>query len=459
MFLRSFKFRITLVFTAIFISCSAVLFVTAYLVTGTSLANEERALLRSRLLEFWAVYQTGRVDLVRTELTLERVYRDERAFSLRITDPFNGTTFIYPPPNLKSNPYASLETLPLLNEGEVVTLRNAQNGLELVVSALRLPDGNLLEIGISNTERVRTLARFRDTYLLVLLPLIILSVLGGVFFSSRFISPVRKMVAGIREITATGDIHKRVPPGDPRRSGEELAELADHFNGLLAQIEGLVTDMRETIDNVAHDIRTPLTRLRAAADGALASGSRAELKESLSLCVSESEHVLSLLTTLLELSRAEAGVLSLDKRPVDLSALIVDFAELYSYPAQEKNVTLTAVPSGPVTAPADLNRLRQVLSNLIENALRHSPPGAAVTLAAFDDGDQAAVSVTDQGDGIPPEDRDRIWKRFYRGLNAAAPGFGLGLSMAKAVVEAHGGTIDAGNAPGKGTVFTFRLPR
>ncbi|MBN2351075.1 MAG: HAMP domain-containing histidine kinase [Spirochaetales bacterium] len=465
--LRSFKSRITIAFTLIFLACSIAIFFAAYLITSQSLENEERALLRSRLLEFWAEYQNGSVGLLRAELTLERIYSYDRPFTLRIADPLNFTLFIYPPPGRVDFPYASLETLPPLRDGDVTSLRNPANGLELTVAALRLPDNNMLEIGISNTEKLHTLARFRNIFLLILVPLGVVSVLGGLFFSSRFLSPVKKMVAGIKEIMATGDIRTRVSlpgpagaDGGEDGTGDELGELVRLFNGLLSQIETLVGNMRGTLDSVAHDVRTPLTRLTSAAENALAAGDEAAFRDALAVCLSEAGQVLSLLTSLLEISRAQSGIMSLDKEPVDLAALIRDMADLYSYPAGEKRIEIAAAVDGPILVPADSNRLRQVLSNLIENALRHSPADSSIGLSAREDEATAEVTVADSGDGIPPEDLKHIWERFYRGRNSAGTrGFGLGLSLARAIVEAHGGEIRAESEPGRGARFTFRLPK
>ncbi len=462
--LGSFKSRITIAFTLIFLACSIALFFTAYLITSQSAENEEKAILRSRLLEFWAMYQTGSVDLVSAELSLQRVYSDERAFSLRVTDPFNRTIFIYPPPGQKNYPFPSLENLRPLQDGETTTLRNPATGLEFSVAALLLPDNNMLVVGVSDTQKLKTLARFRDVFLLILIPLGVVSVLGGLFFSSRFLAPVKKMVTGIRKIMATGDIRTRVPlpgpAGGDGGKGDELGELVRLFNGLLDQIETLVGNMRDTLDSVAHDVRTPLTRLTAAAENALAAGDEAALRDALSVSLSEAGQVLNLLTALLEISRAQSGIMALDRKPVDLETLLRDMADLYSYPAGDKRIEIAAAVDGPLVVPADSNRLRQVISNLIENALRHSPAGSSIALSARDEGAAAAVSVADSGEGIESEDLGRIWERFYRGRNSAGTrGFGLGLSLARAIVEAHGGTICAESEPGRGTKFTFRLPK
>jgi signal transduction histidine kinase len=460
MFLKSFKTRITLLFTVIFLLCSTGLYFTAYVIISSSELGEERALLRSRLLEFWAVYETGNVDLVKKEVTLERMYKDERVYVLRIADRYNNTRLLYVPPGLTDFQFNSLEQAPVPNEGDLISLKNSMGGQELEIAALFLPDGNILEIGISNSQRIKTLLQFRNAFLLILLPLVAMSVLGGLFFASRFLTPVKKLVVATREIIETGSFGKRIPE---HRTRDELGELITLFNTMLAKIETLVTGMRETLDTVAHDIRTPLTRLRGMAETALAAtdssrGGQCEMADALRASIAESEHVLAMLTMLLDISRAEAGIIALDKKETDLSLLLEDLIELYAYPASEKGITIQNRISAPLVVVLDVNRMRQAVSNLLENALKYTEHGQVIEFTAYADNDSAVIKVGDSGPGIAHEDLPLIWKRFYRSKDAPGPGFGLGLSVAKAIVEAHGGQISAESEPAKGAVFTIRLP-
>ena len=457
MSLKSLNFRFTALFAGIIIVGSLLFSLITYAFLANSLRRDDYAEIRSRLLEFWAIYQTGRIELVRKELTLERMIIEERIYMLRVTGQRNNTLYLYVPTHWTGYNLGRLEALSYIREGEIIRLSSQNDRSELEISSLKLPDGNILQIGISTKRRQEVLQRFRRTFILVFLPLSGLSLLGGFLFSSRSLIPIRHLVEVTRGIVDTGKMNARVLT---RGSGDELDELVELFNRMPAKIDLLITGMRQSLDNVAHDLRTPMTHLRGTAE--LALQGRDEIgayQEALATCMEESERILAMLSTLMDISEAESGVMKLDRKTIDLSSIIDDMVELYSYSAEEKNITFAWEPGESIAISVDLNRIRQVIANLLDNAVKYTQPGGMVTVTARRQNGEAVMTIQDTGSGIPQKDLPHIWDRLYRGdQSRSQPGLGLGLGLVRAIVQAHGGHVEVQSKPGEGSRFSLHLP-
>ncbi|MBI3674150.1 MAG: HAMP domain-containing histidine kinase, partial [Rhizobiales bacterium] len=321
---------------------------------------------------------------------------------------------------------------------------------------LRLPDGSILQVGKSTDERDEILALFGWILAGVAIPVVVIGIASGAFLAVRALRPIRELIETVRAIDS-GAMTARVPV---RRTGDELDSLAQLFNGMLNRIAVLIEGMRGALDTVAHELRTPIARMRGAAEIALQSDRGTDIaREALSDCIEESDRILRLLDGLMDLSEAEAGTLVLKREPVDIVALVEEAIDLYRYVSEEKAISVALEAPDRVWVTADRGRLRQVMANLLDNATKYTPRGGRIDLKVSREKSTVAIAIADTGIGMTPQDLSRIWDRLYRGDRGRAQrGMGLGLSLVKAIVEAHGGQVVAASAPDSGSVFRITLP-
>jgi signal transduction histidine kinase len=286
---------------------------------------------------------------------------------------------------------------------------------------------------------------------------VVLGLFGGFLLTRRALRPVQQLAATARHVIASGDLALRVVEPGTR---DELDELSHLFNGVLAHNQKLVKGMRDVLENVAHDIRTPLTRLRTGAEVALRDPADPQrTREALADTLEESDHVLAMLNTLMDISGAETGVIRLAREMVDISDLARAAVDLYQEVAEEKGLRVLTHLAVGTSATVDRIRLGQVIANLVDNAIKYTPAGGTVEITTEGTPPLVKLMVKDSGMGISAEDLPRIWQRFYRAdRSRSQPGLGLGLSLVKAIVEAHGGQVEAQSTLGVGSTFTVTLP-
>jgi signal transduction histidine kinase len=448
-----------LLYTVFLAISFAALFTTTYQLVSHIIQTRDQDVIKAKTEQFNALFHQAGLPAIANYFS-QQIEPDESVF-VRIVDRNNRIRFItasHPLWNLLDQKMKQEEP-PQPNESRWDELEREEAEGSWIVGTIPLNTDYFLQVGRNNTQSKLVLSHFRRTGLRILLPALLLSLFGGWLAARSALSPVRALIQTIHHILETGDRTRRVPAQAQRG---ELGALSILFNRVLDQNEMLVQGSKQTLDNVAHDLRTPMTHLRNSAEHALqmAEPDVYVQREALADCMEESELILQMLNTLMDLAEANVGGMNLQPEFLALRELADETFELYSIVAEERGITLRNNVPTYLVVEADHIRLRQCLGNLIDNALKYSQEGGEVLLSGTSDDAHVTVSVRDQGAGISEENIGWIWDRLYRGeTSRATPGLGLGLSIVRAIVKAHGGTIDVQSRLGEGSTFTLRLPR
>ena len=293
---------------------------------------------------------------------------------------------------------------------------------------------------------------------------VLLAIIFGLWNSYRLASPIKSLAHTSAQMGA-GNLSVRTN----LKTGGEIGDLGDQFNQMadslqttIQQLEAERDALRRFIADASHELRTPITALKnfnTLLQGPAASDAGVQT-EFLAESQTQIERLEWITANLLDLSRLDAGLLELDLIEFDLRETIVAAIAPFKSLADEKGISLiTQLPDSPATIPVDCPRMEMAIANLLDNALKFTPAGGEVHVSLKSAADQVLFVVRDNGEGIPPQDLPHIFERFYRGREHSVEGSGLGLSIVKSVVEAHGGSVTAENNPGEGTTFIISLGR
>jgi heavy metal sensor kinase len=296
--------------------------------------------------------------------------------------------------------------------------------------------------------------------ILIGLPLVLaLAGVGGYLLAGRTLRPLSSMAAQARHITDSS-LHTRIEIG---RAAEEMETLVASFNELLARLDQSFEGMRRFVADASHELRTPVAVIRGEADVALsAERSADEYRASLAVVLDESRRLSRLVEDLLNLARADAGRVRMQVEDFYLNELVSDCCRNAQALAGARELKLECRAGSDLQYRGDEQLLRRLLMNLLDNAIRYTPPGGTVSAAVEPNGTAVHLRVADTGIGIAPDDASRVFERFYRASEARSRedgGFGLGLAIVKWIAESHQGSVECSSAPGRGSVFTVRLPR
>ncbi|MBU0681931.1 MAG: HAMP domain-containing histidine kinase [Proteobacteria bacterium] len=451
-------FRLTLWYAFFFVVSALVTFQVFFVMTS----SYNRAITDNELVleyqEFAALFSSGGLDPLREAIKHEVKVEGADRFFFRLVGPAGEEMLVTEKASWQALFPTGDEVVEAWPASGYVIYPVAHGGYRHGAHVLygKMGPDISCQIVISRVKGERFLDTLRHVFGMVVFIAVVLSAATGLFMARRALAGVKEITLAAQEI-AGGALDRRVAN---MAGGREIAELADTFNAMLDRISLLIKGMGEMTDNIAHDLKSPVTRMRVMAEMALVDDRDAADRQDLAAdIVEQCDMLLEMINTMLLISEAEAGATSFQKDRVDMAGVVEDACELFMPLAEDKKITLEMSLAGPCAVAGNLNLLQRMVANLLDNALKYSPAGTIVSLALTCGQGRMALSFHDSGMGIAEKDIAHIFERFYRcDQSRNLPGSGLGLSLARAIVISHGGDIKVESTPGQGSVFTVTLP-
>lgn len=436
-FVRTTTFRLALVYSILFALFSAGLLAYLFQATVGTMRADAKARLEAEFRTLAVAWNTGGPTRLEQSL-LERVLVDLRDFTYQFEDA-NGRTIVGDMPRMPVEPLEEYGT------PRVVTFEIERPGPEggttitpIEGRIVRLGDDSVMLVGIKMDERVRQVNRITRAVATAAPIGFILALLGG-FFSARYAAHRAESLTKTAEGVMSGDLSLRAPVGV---SGDEFDRLAEQLNAMLEKLETLMAATRHAGDSIAHDLRSPLSRLRNQLEARLRGPiDEVSARETLAETVEEVDNVLATFNAILRLSRVNEGAEG-KLVPLDLTQLCEEMSELFEPACEDAGIEFTANIERGLEMMADRTLMAQAVSNLLDNAVKYTPSGQSIHLSAALKDELIEVIVADTGPGIPQSDLERVKERFVRLDEARTQvGSGLGLALVEAVSELHSGTF------------------
>jgi signal transduction histidine kinase len=450
--------RMTFWYVGIFALSFILTFVVVFMLIATIVHQRTDDDLEEDIADYNRLFQQGGFDKIKAELEDETKGDDAEASFARLwmdrqlvftTDLSSWKGLEQPDADF----FLSVEgSDPIL---ETHTLLNREYPVRTAYGVIA--SNIVIQIGESLENDEEFLATLFNGFLSILLVMVLLGGPIGWFLAQRGVRGVQEVTRTATEI-AKGTLDQRVTLST---SGDEMDYLARAFNTMLDRIQHLIVGMREMTDNLAHDLRSPVARIRAAAEMALNNGTTNTDWTALAIDTTEEcDRLLELINTTLDIAEAESGAAKLRISQIDLVDLVVDACDLFQTVAEDKQLSLDYYLPPTCLIHGDLQRLQRVVANLLDNAVKYTPEAGSITIRLVDDEQHIHLSISDTGVGIPTQELPKIFQRFYRcDWSRSEIGNGLGLSLALALVRAHGGDITVNSTPGMGSAFTVTFVR
>ncbi|MFQ6024271.1 MAG: sensor histidine kinase [Acidiferrobacterales bacterium] len=451
--------RLTVWYAGIFAASSTLAFMLVYALMVSVVQERTDEDLEEDIAEFVSFMQLGGLDRVKAEMTLETQGEEASDVFFRLWTP-DGQQLMatdlssWPGLDVPREDLLQLDSSdePIL---QTLTLPQREHSVRTIYGTIA--PGFVLEMGESLEDDEEFIETFLKGFLLTLVVVIVLGGPIGWFMARRALRGVDEVTQTATEI-ADGSLDRRVAV---RSRGDELDRLAQTFNMMLDRIQALIIGMREMTDNLAHDLRSPLARIRASAEMALTGdGSKKEWESLAANTTEECDRLRQMINATLDIAEAESGAAKLKVTEIDLVDVVLDASDLFKTVAEDRHITIATDLPKQCRIQGDLQRLQRVVANLLDNAFKYTPAGGTVTIKLSDEGELVKLSIEDTGVGISADELSRIFQRFYRcDRSRSEHGNGLGLSLALAFARAHGGDVTVRSTSEEGSTFTVALPR
>lgn len=457
-FRKTLSFRLTIWYAGIFtLSCFLAFSVFYLRIHSITMARADEELIEGTE-EISAALNEGGIDTVRAEIAEEAEEEDENNIFFRVISrdgEILATTNMSSWGNIDiSNKTVSAQD----SQANYVLQTLAIPGREYKARVISAPIGpkEIFQMGMTLEKEEEYLKIFRNLFYLLFLVMAFISSLFGWFIARQGLRDVEEVTRTAIEISS-GSHDKRVRVKDRY---EEIERLGNAFNMMLDRIQSILLAMREINDNIAHDLRSPLARIRGIAEMTLVREKSADdFKKMAVSTVEECDTLIDMVNTMLEITEAEAGVAPQNIEEFDLAKLISDACDLFRPIADDKHIDINLSIPDELHFRTDRKKLQRMVTNLLENAIKYSPDGGTVAISVLVHEGQIDIVIKDNGIGISQDDQPHIFERFYQSdKSRSTTGIGLGLSLAKAFAVALGGKIIVKSTLGEGSTFTVNLP-